>query len=232
MHMCKKRGGQRLRRAEELSYHSQRCSALDEAERMLHHFPPLISSLQSLWCCPHRQFPYVSLKTACPSKSISATRKAEIITMTTPKVLIPMADYGHDPTGELSSLLILCTSRQILIFLRDRGTVYRIQKGRLWSPVCDRDWEGAGMRQEDVAGRHSKATRANPSFTFPPDYICIVAHLRIFHRALLSLWSMSTIKCRRPPNFRNLSPGRPPTSVSMHTTLSSSPVDTKREFDS
>ena len=25
--------------------------------------------------------------------------------MTTPKVLIPMADYGHDPTGELSSCL-------------------------------------------------------------------------------------------------------------------------------
>ena len=86
--------------------------------------------------------------------------------MKIPKVLIPMADYGHDPTGEALLPTYLRQVGQYSSLIRDRHSIYRIQEGWLPSPVCDRDWEGAGMRQEDAARCHSKAASANPSFAF------------------------------------------------------------------
>jgi hypothetical protein len=79
--------------------------------------------------------------------------------MTAPKALIPMADYGHDPTGKASPAPYHRGWIWADLELRDRNSIYCIQESRLRGPICYREWEGARVRQEDASRSDAKATR-------------------------------------------------------------------------
>lgn len=81
--------------------------------------------------------------------------------MATPNVLIPMSDYGHDPTGETPPSLRIRVKAHLQ--RRDRSPIYCIQEGWIPGSIRDREWQDARMRQEDAARRYSKATCAGPA---------------------------------------------------------------------
>jgi hypothetical protein len=66
--------------------------------------------------------------------------------MATAKALIAMADYGHDPTGMLSSdtsANYMIEFLHVLTAARNCRPICGFQESWVRSPICDREWKGA-----------------------------------------------------------------------------------------
>ncbi|ATY67384.1 ThiJ/PfpI family protein [Cordyceps militaris] len=108
------------------------------------------------------------------------------------KVVFLMADYGHDPSGELSTGNSL--ARPLISSYRDGRALYRVQGSWISHYIRHRNWKRSTMRHQDARGHYPSYSRA-PS---PPSPTKCGTYIK--RRAPKGPSSRSTRPWPRPPS--------------------------------